>query len=54
MTLELDRRAFAYWDVREGGWVVAPGEYTVQVGRSATDVVAEAAVTWPATTSSRS
>jgi beta-glucosidase len=40
VTLDLDRRAFAYWDIREGGWVVAPGEYTVQVGRSATDVVA--------------
>ncbi|MGY1643519.1 glycoside hydrolase family 3 C-terminal domain-containing protein [Geodermatophilus sp. SYSU D00703] len=43
--LELGRRAFAYWDVREGGWVVAPGEYTVQVGTSALDVVAEAGVT---------
>src|SRR6185312_9847265 len=40
VTLELDRRAFAYWDVREGGWVVAPGEYTVQIGRSAAEVVA--------------
>jgi beta-glucosidase len=42
--LELDRRAFAYWDVREGGWVVAPGEYRVQVGASAADVVAEVPV----------
>ncbi|SOD98148.1 glycoside hydrolase family 3 C-terminal domain-containing protein [Blastococcus haudaquaticus] len=41
----LDRRAFAYWDVRGGGWLVAPGEYTVQIGRSAADVVAEATVT---------
>jgi beta-glucosidase len=45
VTLELDRRAFAYWDVREHGWVVAPGEYTIQIGRSACDVVAEATVT---------
>ena len=45
VSFELDRRAFAYWDVREHGWVVAPGEYTVQVGRSAADVVAEARVT---------
>jgi len=44
VTLQLDRRAFAYWDVREGGWVVAPGEYTVQVGRSAAEVVAEQSV----------
>ncbi|MGY1836636.1 glycoside hydrolase family 3 C-terminal domain-containing protein [Blastococcus sp. SYSU DS0510] len=42
VTLALDRRAFAYWDVREGRWLVAPGEYTVQVGDSAADVVAEA------------
>ena len=45
VAVELDRRAFAYWDVREGGWVVAPGEYTVQIGRDAADVVAEATVT---------
>ena len=43
--LELDRRAFAYWDVREHGWVVAPGEYTVQIGAGATDIVAEAGIT---------
>jgi len=43
--LELGRRAFAYWDVREGGWVVAPGEYAVQVGASAADIVAEQPVT---------
>jgi beta-glucosidase len=42
---ELDRRAFAYYDVRESGWVVAPGEYAVQIGASALDVVAEAALT---------
>jgi beta-glucosidase len=45
VSFELDRRAFAYWDVREEGWIVAPGEYTVQIGRSAADVVAEATVT---------
>jgi beta-glucosidase len=45
VSLELDRRAFAHWDVREGGWVVPPGEYAVQVGDSALDVVAEAALT---------
>ena len=45
VTLELERRAFAYWDIREGDWVVAPGEYTVQIGRSCTDIVAERTVT---------
>jgi beta-glucosidase len=45
VTLQLDRRAFAYWDVREAGWVVAPGDYTVQVGRSCADIVVEQTVT---------
>ncbi|MBB3083827.1 glycoside hydrolase family 3 C-terminal domain-containing protein [Geodermatophilus sabuli] len=45
VTVDLDRRAFAYWDVREGGWVVPPGSYTVQIGASAVDVVASATVT---------
>jgi beta-glucosidase len=45
VAVRLDRRAFAYYDVREGGWVVAPGEYAVQLGASAADVVAEAALT---------
>lgn len=39
--LELDRRAFAYYDVEASRWVVAPGEYLVQVGESAAVVVAE-------------
>jgi beta-glucosidase len=42
---DLDRRAFAYYDVRENGWVVAPGEYAVQIGADAMEVVAEAPVT---------
>ena len=45
VALELDRRAFAYWDVRVQDWVVAPGEYAVQVCRSATDVEDERTVT---------
>jgi beta-glucosidase len=42
---DLERRAFAYYDVREGGWVVAPGECAVQIGASAMDVVAETVLT---------
>ena len=45
VAFELDRRAFAYWDVRERDWVVAPGEYTVQVGASAADVLDQRTVT---------
>lgn len=45
ITLNLDRRAFAYWDVPEDRWVVAPGDYTVQIGHSVTEIVAEQTVT---------
>ncbi|UWD84172.1 glycoside hydrolase family 3 C-terminal domain-containing protein [Curtobacterium flaccumfaciens] len=38
---ELDRRAFAYWDSVERDWVVAPGDYAVQVGTDADTIVAE-------------
>ena len=34
VTLELDRRSFAYWDVRLKGWRVDPGNFTIMVGDS--------------------
>ena len=40
----LDRRAFTYWDVPKHGWEVEPGQYTIAVGISSTDIVASAAV----------
>ena len=43
--LRMDRRAFAYWDIEQGGWVVAAGEYTVQVCADASTVLAEQTVT---------
>lgn len=43
--LDLDRRAFAYWDVVGHRWWVEPGRYEVQVGRSSAQIVAAAAVT---------
>lgn len=45
VSFALDRRAFAYWDISETGWIVAPGNYTVQLGDSAADIVAERTVT---------
>ncbi|MDQ1662527.1 MAG: beta-glucosidase [Blastococcus sp.] len=45
VSFALDRRAFAYWDVRESGWIVAPGDYAIQIGDSAADIVAEQTVT---------
>ncbi|WP_207455298.1 glycoside hydrolase family 3 C-terminal domain-containing protein [Herbiconiux sp. SYSU D00978] len=42
--LSLHRRSFAYWDVELQRWVVAPGEYRVQLGQDAATVLAEVAV----------
>ena len=41
----LDRRAFAYWDVELGRWVVPAGEYMIQVGTDSSTIVAEKAIT---------
>ena len=38
--LDLDDRAFAYWDVSDHGWVVPAGEYRIEIGASSHDVVA--------------
>lgn len=45
--LQLDRRAFAYYDIELGQWTVAAGDYTVQIGESAAHIVAERAITLP-------
>jgi len=45
VSLRLDRRAFAYWDVEFGRWVVAPGEYRVQVCSDASTVLKEQPIT---------
>jgi beta-glucosidase len=34
VTLELDRRAFAFWDVERSDWVVEPGEFEIRIGTS--------------------
>lgn len=43
--LELGRRAFAYYDIELSRWVVARGDYTVQIGENAAVVVAEERIT---------
>ncbi|ANN18309.1 glycosyl hydrolase [Amycolatopsis orientalis] len=43
--LTLGRRAFAWYDIELSRWVVSPGEYTVQIGRSAAQIVAERPIT---------
>lgn len=44
VSLELGRRAFAYWDVEHADWVVTPGTYVVQVCRDSATVTLEESV----------
>lgn len=43
VTIPLDRRAFAIWDVTAHDWLVEAGPFEIVVARSSTDVVAELA-----------
>jgi beta-glucosidase len=38
VTLELDRRAFSYYDVKAKRWRADPGVFEILVGRSAADI----------------
>jgi len=38
ITIELDKRAFAYWHVARGEWVVEGGEFQLRVGSSSRDI----------------
>jgi beta-glucosidase len=40
----LGRRAFAYWDIELSQWVVSSGDYTIQIGETVSDIVAEQAI----------
>lgn len=53
VVLALDRRAFAYWDGTDDRWVVAAGDYRVQVGHDVSTIVAEQTVTLAGDTISR-
>ena len=39
ITFELDDRAFSHWDVRTSAWLVSGGDYEIEIGRSASDIV---------------
>jgi len=45
VTLRLDSRAFAHWDVSNHEWHIEPGDYVVHVGRSSRDLPLFAVVT---------
>ncbi|WP_087485798.1 glycoside hydrolase family 3 C-terminal domain-containing protein [Brachybacterium massiliense] len=42
--IDLPRRAFAYWDIETGSWVVAEGEYRVQVCTDSLTPVSDAVI----------
>ncbi len=44
VSLALDRRSFAYYDVNEKDWQVSPGVFRLLVGRSSRDIVLEGEV----------
>jgi beta-glucosidase len=45
VSIDLDRRAFAYYDIEQPGWVVSPGAYVVAVGENANTMLAEVTIT---------
>lgn len=44
VTIPLDKRAFAYWDVDVQDWIVTPGEYAVQLGADSETITQERTV----------
>jgi beta-glucosidase len=47
VTLNLDGRSFAYYDVQASRWRVDAGEYQVELGRSSQDIQASARIKLP-------
>lgn len=45
IVFELDRRAYSHWDVDAAGWSVSGGDYSIEIARSAHEVVLHATVT---------
>lgn len=48
VTLPLDRRDLSYWSTAADGWRIAPGCYTLEVGRSSRDITGAATAGWQA------
>jgi beta-glucosidase len=45
VTLELDRRAFAFWDVENDTWTVEPGAFELRIGTSSRAIAHRATIT---------
>jgi beta-glucosidase len=44
VSIPLDSRSFAHWDVESHSWKVIPGKYEIAVGRSSRDICATASI----------
>jgi beta-glucosidase len=38
VSMELDSRAFAFFDPKSNGWIVEPGEFEILAGASSRDI----------------
>ncbi|MCS5733504.1 glycoside hydrolase family 3 C-terminal domain-containing protein [Herbiconiux daphne] len=38
VSIQLDRRAFSFWNTSAGAWVLEPGRFEIRVGRSSRDI----------------
>jgi len=38
VSIELDQRAFSFWSVQQGGWVVEAGDFVIGVGANSRDL----------------
>jgi len=47
LTLHLDQRSFAYWDVSSHDWRVDPGQFTIMVGDSSENLPLNGSITIP-------
>lgn len=47
VSVPLDARAFAYYDVKSKGWRADPGRYAIEVARSVDDIAATQEITLP-------
>jgi len=45
VTLELDARAFSYWDEKSHYWAIDPGKFLIRIGDSSENTPLEAAIT---------
>jgi beta-glucosidase len=46
VTMRLDSRSFAYWDIASHSWKVIPGQYEIALGRSSRDICQTAKLNW--------